>query len=94
MRKKIKIKKAIYGKKQFNLPEELDYYKKYKMINIPDDLVDEVIVAAGYGVEQMRAHFTEIETPYPIRIVILHSPSHHLEHSPSDRNDFYHCRLL
>ena len=47
MRKKIKIKKAIYGKKQFNLPEELDYYKRYKMINIPNDLVDDIHQAVG-----------------------------------------------
>lgn len=47
MSKKIKIKKAIYGKKQFNLPEELDYYKRYKMINIPNDLVDDIHQAVG-----------------------------------------------
>ena len=47
MRKKIKIKKAIYGKTQFNLPEELDYYKKYKMIKIPADLVDDIHQAVG-----------------------------------------------
>ena len=47
MRKKIKIKKAIYGKKKFNLPEELDYYKKYKMIKIPNDLVDDIHQAVG-----------------------------------------------
>lgn len=36
---------------------------------LPDDLVDEVLVAAGYGIEQMREHFASIETPYPVKIV-------------------------
>ena len=36
---------------------------------LDDDLVDEVLVAAGYGIEQMREHFSNISLPYPIRIV-------------------------
>ena len=36
---------------------------------LDDELVDEVLVAAGYGIEQMREHFATVEFPYPIRIV-------------------------
>jgi mannose-1-phosphate guanylyltransferase len=36
---------------------------------LDDELVDEVLVAAGYGIEQMREHFATVELPYPIRIV-------------------------
>lgn len=36
---------------------------------LPGDLVDEVLVAAGYGIEQMREHFDNIKTPYPVTII-------------------------
>ena len=36
---------------------------------LDDELVDEVLVAAGYGIDQMREHFATIELPYPVRIV-------------------------
>jgi mannose-1-phosphate guanylyltransferase len=36
---------------------------------LDDELVDEVLVAAGYGIEQMREHFATVELPYPITIV-------------------------
>ena len=37
--------------------------------SLPDGLVDEVLVAAGYGIEQMREHFAEMDISYPVRII-------------------------
>ena len=31
---------------------------------LPAELVDEVLIAAGLGIEQMREHFASVETPY------------------------------
>jgi len=36
---------------------------------LPEEVVDEVLIAAGYGIDQMREHFSGIDTPYPVRIV-------------------------
>ena len=37
--------------------------------SLPDDMIDEVIIAAGYGIEQMRNYFSEREYPFKITIV-------------------------
>ena len=36
---------------------------------LPAELVDEVLIAAGFGIEQMREHFASVETPYKITII-------------------------
>ena len=36
---------------------------------LPESQVDKVLIAAGYGVEQMREHFEEIPLPYEVVIV-------------------------
>ncbi len=36
---------------------------------LPKDLVDRVIIAAGYGIEQMRSHFSSLDLPYEVLIV-------------------------
>jgi len=36
---------------------------------LPTDLVDEVLIAAGFGIEQMREHFAKVKTPYKITII-------------------------
>ena len=36
---------------------------------LPESQVDKVLIAAGYGVEQMRKHFEEISLPYEVVIV-------------------------
>nr|AIF20693.1 translation initiation factor eIF2B subunit (GMPP) [uncultured marine group II/III euryarchaeote KM3_92_B07] len=36
---------------------------------LPVELVDEVLIAAGFGIEQMREHFAGVETPYQITII-------------------------
>jgi len=35
---------------------------------LPEKLVDKVIIAAGYGIQNMRDHFAEIDLPYEIII--------------------------
>ncbi len=40
------------------------------VVNIlPEEMVDKVIIAAGYGIEQMREHFASLELPYEVVIV-------------------------
>jgi len=39
MSRKIRIKNAIFGKKVFNSKVELQYYRKYKQINLTKELV-------------------------------------------------------
>lgn len=36
---------------------------------LPEGMVDKVLIAAGYGIEQMRAHFDAVELPYDVVIV-------------------------
>ena len=36
---------------------------------LPESLVDEVILAAGYKIEEMRTHFASIDLPYRVTIV-------------------------
>ena len=36
---------------------------------LPEDLVDRVLIAAGYGVEKMRVHFSLLDLPYEVLIV-------------------------
>ena len=36
---------------------------------LPEDLVDRVLIAAGYGVEKMREHFSLLDLPYEVLIV-------------------------
>ena len=40
------------------------------VVNIlPEGMVDKVLIAAGYGIEQMRTHFSGLDLPYEIVIV-------------------------
>lgn len=52
MSKKVRISTAIFGKKVFNSKAELEYYKKYKKINLAKELVmkthEAVGIAEGY----------------------------------------------
>lgn len=52
MSKKIRIKKAIFGRTVFNNKTELEYYKKYKQIKLTKELVlkthEAVGIAEGY----------------------------------------------
>ncbi len=36
---------------------------------LPENLVDEVILAAGYKIDEMRTHFASVELPYKVTIV-------------------------
>ncbi len=46
-KKRIKIKKAIYGKKEFSSMIELDYYRRYELLKLDKELIDDVHVAVG-----------------------------------------------
>ena len=36
---------------------------------LPEEMVDKVLIAAGYGIEQMRNHFATLDLPYEVVIV-------------------------
>ena len=36
---------------------------------LPEEMVDKVLIAAGYGIEQMRNHFDTLDLPYEVVIV-------------------------
>ena len=36
---------------------------------LPEEMVDKVLIAAGYGIEQMRDHFATLDLPYEVIIV-------------------------
>ena len=36
---------------------------------LPEAMVDKVLIAAGYGIEQMREHFASLDLPYEVVIV-------------------------
>ena len=36
---------------------------------LPEGMVDKVLIAAGYGIEQMRDHFASLDLPYDVVIV-------------------------
>lgn len=41
---------------------------------LPSELVDEVIIAAGYKVEQLREHYSNTETPWQVTVVPEEEP--------------------
>ena len=47
MSKKVRVNKAIFGKKVFNSRVELEYYRKYKKINLTKELVVDIHQAVG-----------------------------------------------
>jgi len=47
MTKKVRVNKAIFGRKVFNNRVELEYYRKYKQINLAKELVVDIHQAVG-----------------------------------------------
>ena len=47
MSKKVRVNKAIFGKKLFNSRIELEYYRKYEMLKFSKELVDDIHQAVG-----------------------------------------------
>lgn len=47
MARKVRINKAIYGRKVFNSRIELDYYKRYQLLKLSKELVVELHEAVG-----------------------------------------------
>ena len=47
MSKKVRVNKAIFGRKVFNNRVELEYYRKYKQINLVKELVVDIHQAVG-----------------------------------------------
>ena len=47
MRKKVRINKAIFGKKVFNSRVELELYRRYEVMKLDKSLVDDIHQAVG-----------------------------------------------
>ena len=47
MTKKVRINKAIFGKKVFNSRVELEFYRRYKTMKLEKELVMDVHQAVG-----------------------------------------------
>ena len=41
---------------------------------LPEGMVDKVLIAAGYGIEQMRTHFSNLDLPYDCLLYTSPSP--------------------
>ena len=61
MSRKVRIKDAIFGKKVFNSKVELEYYKKYKQINLEKELVMKTHEAVGIAEGYIPAETVEEE---------------------------------
>ena len=61
MKRKIKIKKAIYGKKSFSTKQEYTYYKLYKKLNLQKELVLDLHYAVGICEGYIRADTADQE---------------------------------
>mgnify|MGYP007000315198 len=61
MSRKVRIKNAIFGKKVFNSKLELEYYKKYKQINLEKELVMKTHEAVGIAEGYIPAETVEEE---------------------------------
>jgi len=61
MSKKFRVNTAIFGKKVFNSKAELEYYKKYKKINLAKELVMETHEAVGIAEGYIPADTVEEE---------------------------------
>tara|TARA_B110000971_G_C19685371_1_gene352978 strand:+ start:265 stop:567 length:303 start_codon:yes stop_codon:yes gene_type:complete len=59
--KKVRVSTAIFGKKVFNSKAELEYYKKYKKINLAKELVMETHEAVGIAEGYIPADTVEEE---------------------------------
>ena len=65
MSKKVRISTAIFGKKVFNSKAELEYYKKYKKINLAKELVMETHEAVGIAEGYIKGYEMQV-------IIVLH----------------------
>ena len=61
MNKKVRVNKAIFGKKVFNSRVELEYYRKYKQINLTKELVMDIHQAVGIAEGYIPAETAEEE---------------------------------
>ena len=47
MAKKVRVNKAVFGKKLFNSRVELEYYRRYEMLKFSKELVEDIHQAVG-----------------------------------------------
>ena len=47
MSRKVRVNKAVFGKKLFNSRVELEYYRRYEMLKFSKELVEDIHQAVG-----------------------------------------------
>ena len=61
MRKKVRINKAIFGKKVFNSRVELELYRRYEVMKLDKKLVDDIHQAVGRAEGYIECNTVEEE---------------------------------
>ena len=61
MSKKVRVNKAVFGKKLFNSRVELEYYRRYEMLKFSKELVEDIHQAVGSAEGYIECHTVEEE---------------------------------
>ena len=69
MAKKVRVNKAVYGKKLFNSRIELELYRRYEVMELDKNLVDDVHQAVGRA-EGYIPCFTLVHNLFPTYFII------------------------
>ena len=61
MSRKVRVNKAVFGKKLFNSRVELEYYRRYEMLKFSKELVEDIHQAVGRAEGYIECHTVEEE---------------------------------
>ena len=61
MSRKVRVNKAVFGKKLFNSRVELEYYRKYEMLKFSKELVEDIHQAVGRAEGYIECNTVEEE---------------------------------
>ena len=61
MSKKVRVNKAVFGKKLFNSRVELEYYRRYEMLKFSKELVEDIHQAVGRAEGYIECNTVEEE---------------------------------
>ena len=61
MAKKVRVNKAVFGKKLFNSRVELEYYRRYEMLKFSKELVEDIHQAVGRAEGYIECNTVEEE---------------------------------
>ena len=61
MSRKVRVNKAVFGKKLFNSRVELEYYRRYEMLKFSKELVEDIHQAVGRAEGYIECNTVEEE---------------------------------